>query len=413
MASFGQVCFTTSKSDPLIYVCNIYTGTILKTFKQNVSSSQGSGLLFDQGGNPTGFISLQTDSKIINLWSLLKESPTHKFILNQKFTSISTSPNGNWLAGGTGEGSFLLWDLHSGDLVSSFHAHYSAISVIKFSFDSRLVVSGSQDGSVHVWFLNRIFSTDSVKIKPQIYWTDHLGTISDIFITRYSFEQCKILTCSADSYCHLYSAYSDNKICSFKLPTPATCCTVNSMESSVVVGGKDGNVYFFEINTLRQRITNDCTLLADSGSGCKVLSTHEASITSLSFSPDELILLSASDDGTISCWDSNSLQLLRKISFFKGPIANIYCTVLPVDFTQCKNFSPSSIAPSLKRTVNNDDSTITTLLSSSSKETLKIHPMIETSSQLEHSLTQLQQEHSKLLAMYDELYSLTTNNFTK
>ena len=85
------------------------------------------------------------------LWSLKGHAGT--------ITAVAFSPNGKMLASGSVDQRVRLWDLTTGQHLHTFSNHTSKISALAFAKDDRLV-SGSSDGTVFIWDLNKIVPTD-------------------------------------------------------------------------------------------------------------------------------------------------------------------------------------------------------------------------------------------------------------
>ena len=74
-------------------------------------------------------------------------------------TSVAFSPSSKMLASGGADQRVRLWDLATGKLLHTFSNHTSKISALAFTRDD-VLVSGSSDGTVFIWNLDKIVSTD-------------------------------------------------------------------------------------------------------------------------------------------------------------------------------------------------------------------------------------------------------------
>ncbi|RKU23642.1 hypothetical protein C6503_02700 [Candidatus Poribacteria bacterium] len=74
-------------------------------------------------------------------------------------TSVAFSPSGKILASGSVDQRVRLWNLTTGKHLHTFANHTSKISALAFTRDN-VLVSGSSDGTVFIWDLNKIVSTD-------------------------------------------------------------------------------------------------------------------------------------------------------------------------------------------------------------------------------------------------------------
>ena len=74
-------------------------------------------------------------------------------------TSVAFSPSGKMLASGSADQRIRLWDLTTGQHLHTFSNHTSKISAVAFARDD-VLASGGSDGTVFIWDLNKIVSTD-------------------------------------------------------------------------------------------------------------------------------------------------------------------------------------------------------------------------------------------------------------
>ena len=74
-------------------------------------------------------------------------------------TTVAFSPNGKILASGSVDQRVRLWNLTTGQHLHTFSNHTSKISALAFAGDD-VLASGSSDGTVFIWDLNKIVSTD-------------------------------------------------------------------------------------------------------------------------------------------------------------------------------------------------------------------------------------------------------------
>ena len=74
-------------------------------------------------------------------------------------TSVAFSPSDKILASGSVDQRVRLWDLTTGQHLHTFSNHTSKISTVAFTRDD-VLVTGSSDGTVFIWNLDKIVSTD-------------------------------------------------------------------------------------------------------------------------------------------------------------------------------------------------------------------------------------------------------------
>ena len=61
--------------------------------------------------------------------------------------SVAFSPDGMWLASGSGDQTVKLWDVASGELVRTLSGHTDPVRSVAFSPDGTRLASGSLDGT--------------------------------------------------------------------------------------------------------------------------------------------------------------------------------------------------------------------------------------------------------------------------
>jgi WD40 repeat protein len=69
--------------------------------------------------------------------------------------TLAIAPDGAWLACGLLDGSVQLRALPGGELLQTLDAGSDAISSLEFSADGQTLLSGSRDGTLRFWSINR------------------------------------------------------------------------------------------------------------------------------------------------------------------------------------------------------------------------------------------------------------------
>lgn len=135
----------------------------------------------------------------------IQPSPISKLILPSPLTCLALSPQGSHLACGTDQGLLLFYHLPTGQILSSFSAHYRRINCLKFTKDGKGLISASQDSRISVWSCASLVnhndnqSGGEVVINPYTTFNDHSLPITDLVCE----ETCELIrgrvwTCSLD-----------------------------------------------------------------------------------------------------------------------------------------------------------------------------------------------------------------------
>lgn len=96
-------------------------------------------------------ISAQPSRGGLSVLLLSSSTALPRFIPPVPLTAVGVSAGGTYLAGGTNEGTILIWELQTGILITSIDAHYQPITQLSFTLDEGALVAASKDGAITVW----------------------------------------------------------------------------------------------------------------------------------------------------------------------------------------------------------------------------------------------------------------------
>ncbi len=197
--------------------------------------------------------------------------------------SLSFSPDGKIIVSGSEDGTVKLWR-QNGTLMRTLSGHKDKVNSATFSPDGKIIASGSQDGTVKLW--------------------NQDGTLIN---TLYA-HKGRVISVSFSSNGTLASGSQDGTVKLWKLDgTLITILPAHSHSVSSISFSPDGKIIAFgtEEGTVELRKW-DGTLI-------KNLSGHKGWVTSVSFSPEDKIIASGSDDGTVKLWkpDGNLIRTIQ------------------------------------------------------------------------------------------------------
>jgi WD40 repeat protein len=272
--------------------------------------------LFTLQGHELGVLSLAfspdghwlasgSGDQTIRLWDM-NEPRALATVLNgheDVIRSVTFSPNGRWLASGGDDQTIRLWDMNElATPISVLRGHENWVWSVAFSPDGRWLASGSADQTVRLWDIEEAGM-------PATVLGEHESVVRSV---AFSPNGRWLASGSYDQTVRLWDMNEPN--------TPATVLYGEDKVGSVAFspdgrwlasGSVDGAVRLWDMN--------------EPGTLSVVLSEHGNEVLSVAFSPDGNWLASGSADGTVRLWDMNepgtSALVLSGHSHWVWPVA--------------------------------------------------------------------------------------------
>jgi WD40 repeat protein len=249
-------------------------------------------------------------------------------------TDLSFSPDSQYLASSSSDGSILIWDIHHGSVLTILDGHAKAVHSLDFSPDGYSLASGSDDGTVKIWevasgdlnntidspLLGRIlkvaFSPDGLLLAM----ADHQclvelrRTSSGLLHRTYPHSNCNVRTSGSVAHFELEFASAGQEIL---VGEGRPCCNAGSILAWDVyqpnpphlIKGFNFVVRDFDLAPYEEIIavaligSPDIRILeASDGSELDLLQAHTWRVNSLQFTPEGSLLLSGSRDKTAILW---------------------------------------------------------------------------------------------------------------
>ncbi|KAF9435445.1 Pre-rRNA-processing protein ipi3 [Entomortierella beljakovae] len=347
---FVELALTSSSdaTDGTAYIWNLHTGSMLGSFKQNISPLQSMALVNNPRNLGGLFLSAQADKGMMHVYNFQKDQVYMKFPLPDKIICLAVSNRGVYCAGGTENGRIHIWEIATGILHRTFDAHYKKISVIRFSADDTVMFTGSEDAVVHVWMLNSLLDDSQTESPaPHYSWTDHTLPITDIQCGVGRFHGSRVITSSLDHTCKLWDLSTGTILTTFLFPTKIVALAFDPSEryflaasgtpatTAATANEADYLIYqalLYKAKHTQQGYTTLESVDGDSGleqiglggakktgsrGGDLVFRGHHNPITRLALNFDGSALVSGDSKGHILVWDVASRQMVRDIKQHK------------------------------------------------------------------------------------------------
>ncbi|KAG0355698.1 Pre-rRNA-processing protein ipi3 [Podila minutissima] len=361
---FVELALTSSSdsADGTTYLWNLHTGSLLSSFKQNVTPLQSLALVNNPRNTGSLFLAAQADKGMMHVYNYQKDQVYLKFPLPDKIVCLATSTRGVYCAGGTESGRIHIWEIATGILHRTFDAHYKKITVLRFSADDTVLFSGSEDAVVHVWMLTSLLDdslTDSPA--PHYSWTDHTLSITDIQCGIGRFHGARVVTSSLDHTCKLWDLSTGTLLTTFLFPTKIMALAFDPAEryflaasgtpASTASTANEADYLIYQALLYKSKHTQQgyTTIEAVDGDagleqiglggakrngvrgGDLVFRGHHHPILRLALNFDGTALVSGDNKGGLMVWDVASRQMVREIKQHKGAISSIHTMFQPVD----------------------------------------------------------------------------------
>jgi WD40 repeat protein len=210
--------------------------------------------------------------------------------------SVAYSPDGRYIASGSGDKTVKLWDASTGKLLRTLEGHAGAVFTVTYSPDGRFIASGatiasgSTDNNAA-----RLLLWDAASGKPLRSLEGHTGTVRSV---TYSLDGRFIASSSIDKTVKLWDAASGKLLRTFEGHTGFVLSVAYSPDGrSIASSSIDKTVKLWDA-------VNGKLFNAASGKLLRTLEGHTGAVCTVAYSPDGRYIASAgSDDKTVKVWE--------------------------------------------------------------------------------------------------------------
>ncbi len=255
--------------------------------------------------------------------------------------AVASSPNGQWIATGSQDGTAIVWESASGNPARTLRTHGGAVSSVAFSRDSHRVVTGGWDHTAIVW------ETATGKLLRPL-----TGHTAEVFSVAFSPDDQRIVTGSRDHTAKVWdastgheqftlrghshwvwsAAFSDNGrwIVTGSQDHTAKVWDATTADELCTFRGHSGPIYNVAVSPTDQRVATASHDLSarvwNAANGEELfppLKGHSGPIRSVAFSRDGQRLTTGSFDQTAKIWDAASGAELFSVRGHGSPISSV------------------------------------------------------------------------------------------
>ncbi len=232
--------------------------------------------------------------------------------------TVAWSPDGTKLASGSSDQTIKIWNMSSGNEISTLHGHEGSVYSVAWNPDGTKLASGSGDKTIKIWDAS---SGNEI--------TTLLGHNDNVWSVAWSPDGSKLASGSSIGSIKLiiiWDMTTGNEINTIRGHNKTVSSVTWSPDGTKLASGSyDGSIKIWDVL---------------SGNNFTTLDGHDSWISSVAWSPDGTKLASGSGDASIKIWDVASGN---EINTLVGRKRSVYSVAWSPDGTKLASGSGRSI----------------------------------------------------------------------
>ncbi|KAF5348407.1 hypothetical protein D9757_014482 [Collybiopsis confluens] len=211
--------------------------------------------------------------------------------------AVACSPDGSKIVSGSENGAVHIWDAMAGQELAQLDGHTSEVTSVACSPDGSKIVSGSYDQTVRIW--DAVAGQQLAKLH---------GHTSKVMSVAFSPDGSKIVSGSYDETVRIWDAVAGHQLAQLDGTTHWVTSVAFSPDGSKIVAGSYETVPIWN---------------AVAGQQLAQLDGHRSTFTSVAFSPDGSNIVSGSTDATVRIWDAVAGQQVAQVDEHTSKVTSV------------------------------------------------------------------------------------------
>ncbi|MFN8371697.1 MAG: LpqB family beta-propeller domain-containing protein [Anaerolineae bacterium] len=203
---------------------------------------------------------------------------------------VAFSPDGTRVLSASADGTLILWNVETGEIVQQFVGHSASVRCVAFNTDGTKAISGSEDSTLMLWDTDESSGTFGQAIRTLSGHSDVVNAVA------FSSSGFTVLSGSQDGSAILWNLNSGQPLFTLRENEQDAASSDNAVWSVAYAPGESG--------AITGENDSELTLWSfETGQPVRSYQGHSARITRIALSPDGTRMATTSEDTSIILWD--------------------------------------------------------------------------------------------------------------